>query len=199
MFKKSILSFFIILFFLILFITIFSIHSETFSGYTKSSNSEFIKDTSFHYSDNSIFSWPLFGYYNISSLFGYRISPTNGASTYHSGIDIPAPEKTNIYSICDGIVIYTGFYGSDGYAIIIQNENFIVIYGHVSPIFLVQKNQIIQENEKIGTVGPKYIDQDSDSQYTDSTGRKTNGATTGCHLHLTIKKDGKAVNPLNYL
>ena len=75
MFQKSITSFFIILFFLILFICIFSIHSETFSGYTKSSNSEFIEDSSFHYSENSIFSWPLFGYYNISSFFGYRISP----------------------------------------------------------------------------------------------------------------------------
>jgi len=29
-------------------------------------------------------------------------------------------------------------------------------------------------------------------------GNPTNGATTGCHLHLTIKKDGKAVNPLTY-
>lgn len=199
MFQKSITSFFIILFFLILFICIFSIHSETFSGYTKSSNSEFIEDSSFHYSENSIFSWPLFGYYNISSFFGYRISPTSGASAYHSGIDIPAPEKSNIYSICDGIVVYTGFYSSDGYTVIIQNENFIIIYGHVSPNFLVQENQIVQKNEKIGTIGPKYIDQNSNTTYTDSTGRKTNGATTGCHLHLTIKKDGNAVNPLNYL
>ena len=29
-------------------------------------------------------------------------------------------------------------------------------------------------------------------------GFPTNGVTTGCHLHLTIKKDGIAVNPLNY-
>lgn len=198
MFQKSITLFFIILFFLIIFILLFSSQSETFSGYTKSTNSEF-KDTSFHYNESSVFSWPLFGYYNISSNFGYRVSPTSGASTYHSGIDIPAPEGTNIYSICDGIVAYTGFYGSDGYTIIIQNNNYQVIYGHVSPSFLVYKNQIIQENEKIGTVGPKYIDQDSNSTYYDSTGRKTNGATTGCHLHLSIKKGGKAVNPLDYL
>ena len=199
MFQKSITSFFIILFFLILFICIFSIHSETFSGYTKSSNSEFIEDSSFHYSENSIFSWPLFGYYNISSFFGYRISPTSGASTYHSGIDIPAPEKSNIYSICDGIVVYTGFYGSDGYTIIIQNENFIIIYGHVSPNFIVYKNQLIKENEKIGTVGPKYIDSPENTKYFDSNGKKTNGATTGTHLHLTIKINGKIVNPLDYL
>ena len=199
MFKKSIVSFFIILFFLIIFIALFSNQSESFYGYTTSTDSEFLEDTSFHYNSDSVFSWPLFGYYNISSYFGYRTSPTTGASTYHSGVDIPANEGTNIYSICDGIVSFTGFYGANGYSIIIQNDNLQIIYGHVSPIFLVSKNQIIQENEKIGTVGPKYIDNDENSTYTDSTGRKTNGATTGCHLHLTIKKDGQAVNPLDYL
>ena len=30
-------------------------------------------------------------------------------------------------------------------------------------------------------------------------GNPTNGATTGPHLHLTIKKDGIAVNPLDYI
>lgn len=195
MFKKSISIFFIILFFLFFFISIFLNQGETFAGYT----AEYIQNNSFHYNENSIFSWPIFGYYNISSYFGYRNSPTNGASSYHSGIDIPAPEGTNIYSICDGKVIYTGFYGADGYTIIIQNNNYQIIYGHVSPEFLVSKNQIINENEKIGTIGPKYVSEDSESTYIDSSGRKTNGATTGCHLHLSIKKDGKVINPLDYL
>lgn len=36
------------------------------------------------------------------------------------------------------------------------------------------------------------------NQYHDSEGKPTNGATTGCHLHLGIRIDGKYVNPLNY-
>ena len=35
--------------------------------------------------------------------------------------------------------------------------------------------------------------------YTDSYGRPTNGATTGCHLHIGFRFDNKYVNPLDYL
>ena len=55
---------------------------------------------------------------------------------------------------------------------------------------------IVQMGSIIGNVGPKYVNKTQDNPYKDSSGRSTNGATTGCHLHLTIKKDGIAVNPL---
>lgn len=199
MFNKTLISFFIILFLLALFIAIFSNDSLTFSATT----SEFLEDTSFHYSSNAIFSWPVFGYYTISSSFGYRVSPTTGASTYHSGIDIPATEGTNIYSICSGTVTFTGFYGADGYSIFVESGNYKIIYGHVSPDYIVTVNQKVLENEKIGTVGPKYVESEENTKYFDSNGKKTNGATTGCHLHLSIyiKQNGSyvLVNPLDYL
>lgn len=98
-----------------------------------------------------------------------------------------------------GTVTFTGFYGADGYTIIIENSEIQVIYAHCSPKFIVRKNQKILKGEKIGEVGPMYVEAEENTKYFDSNGRKTNGALTGTHLHLTIKKDGTAVNPLDYL
>lgn len=47
---------------------------------------------SFTYS-SSKFTWPTPGYNTITSYFGYRTAPTSGASSYHSGIDIAAPNR----------------------------------------------------------------------------------------------------------
>ena len=43
---------------------------------------------------SSGFMWPIPGYTKITSYFGKRQSPTQGASSYHKGIDIGAPEGT---------------------------------------------------------------------------------------------------------
>ena len=98
-----------------------------------------------------------------------------------------------------GMLYLPDFTEQTGYTIIIENKNIQVIYAHVSPDFIVRKNQKILKGNKIGEVGPMYIDSSENTKYFDSNGRKTNGALTGTHLHITIKKDGIAVNPLDYL
>ena len=65
-------------------------------------------------------------------------------------------------------------------------------------ILLLKYGDIVEKNSLIGHVGPKYVYDVPNNPYKDSSGKPTNGASTGCHLHLTIKKDGKAVNPLDY-
>lgn len=79
-----------------------------------------------------------------------------------------------------------------------ESNNLIILYCHVSPNYIVIPNQHVSIGNIIGNVGPKNIYNIPNNPFTDSNGNPTNGATTGCHLHLTIKKDGIAVNPLNF-
>ena len=54
------------------------------------------------------YTWPLPGKTRISSYFGYRNLNLYGASNYHSGIDIPAPERHLLLSsICWHCDLYT--------------------------------------------------------------------------------------------
>lgn len=54
------------------------------------------------------------------------------------------------------------------------------------------------KDKLFGQVGPKNVYGVKGNPYFDSQGRPTNGATTGPHLHLGIRIDGKYRNPLNY-
>lgn len=147
------------------------------------------------------FMWPIPNYTNISSPFGMRTSPTAGASSYHSGIDIPAPEGTSLYAIADSTVIFASWGAGGGYTITLQltdYPNLKVSYCHVSPIMYVKKDDIVSKGTVIGTVGPKNVFGINNNPYKDASGNPTNGATTGCHLHFAIKNNKISVNPLNY-
>lgn len=81
------------------------------------------------------FLWPLPGYNYISSYFGKRTSPTLGASSYHSGIDIPAPEGTPIFAVCSGTVTFASWGAGGGYTMVVEDDSFSISYCHVSPNF----------------------------------------------------------------
>lgn len=82
---------------ILIFISIFTL---------KYSQSSFITSTDGTFNSNK-FNWPLPGNKNITSPFGPRKSPTGGASSYHSGLDIAASEGTPIYTCFPGKVIFT--------------------------------------------------------------------------------------------
>ena len=149
---------------------------------------------------NSNFAWPIPGYTAISSPFGKRTAPTSGASTFHKGTDIPAPEGTKLIATCEGEITFVGFLGGGGYTITVTNKDGVKIsYCHVSPNYIVAKGQQVEQGELIGNVGPKYVYGVVGNNYKDATGKPTNGATTGCHLHIGFRENGEYVNPMDYL
>lgn len=119
------------------------------------------------------FNWPLPGNNNITSPFGKRTSPTSGASSSHSGIDIAATEGTPIYSCFPGKVTFTGFKVAGGYSLTIENGNISASYCHLSPNYLYTTGQYIASNAIIAYVGPKNVYNVLGNPYKDSK-RKSN-------------------------
>lgn len=144
------------------------------------------------------FVWPLPGYTKISSYFGNRPSPTSGASSSHSGIDIPAPVGSKFIAVNDGEITFASFLGAGGYTITLSFDNLRVTYCHCDPNFIVTVGDFVKKGQVIGHVGPKNVYGVPGNQYIDSDGNPTNGATTGPHLHLGIRLNGAYQNPLNY-
>lgn len=162
---------------LTIFISIFFIPTTNYSSISFSTSTLQHASNLTNYSHS--FLWPTPGYSKITSNFGYRTAPTQGAGTYHGGIDIAAPQNSSIISIADGIVSFVGWYGANGYTIIItHSNNYKSTYGHVSPNFLVSLGDTVKKGDLIAKVGPKYVDKKSYTTYIDKNGKYTNGATT---------------------
>ncbi len=120
--------------------------------------------------------WPVSG--KISSPYGPRWG------RMHDGIDIPAPRGTPIRAAANGLIIASSpnlkGYGGYGKVVIIDHGKGIrTLYAHNSKN-RVRSGSCIRSGEIIGEVG--------------STGK-----STGNHLHFEVRKNGRPVNPLNYL
>ena len=123
--------------------------------------------------------WPCPVSYNITSPFGYRTSPTAGASSYHKGIDIGCPMNSQVLAAQSGTVIYAAYYGSGGNAVMIDHHNGMVTqYFHLSS-YAVSVGQTVTAGQVVA--------------YSGST-----GVSTGPHLHFGVMVNGGYVNPLSF-
>ncbi len=117
---------------------------------------------------------------NISSGFGNRVHPILGRSRFHAGVDFAAAYGSTIRAADSGRVIFAGWYGGYGQAVIIDHGGGLsTLYGHASRLF-VQEGQAIQQGQPIATVG-------------------STGLSTGPHLHFEVRQNGNPVNPAGYL
>lgn len=131
---------------------------------------------SFYNSSNgSAFSWPLdFSQIEISSDYGYR------GFSHHDGIDLPAPRKTPILAVSDGVVTVASRVKGYGKTVIIDHGAGIeTLYAHSSSL-VVSVGQKVQKGQIVALVG--------------ATGR-----ATGNHLHFEVRIRGESKDPLKYL
>jgi murein DD-endopeptidase MepM/ murein hydrolase activator NlpD len=126
--------------------------------------------------------WPTEG--QITSLFGYRFSPLrrdDGESgEFHPGIDIANSPDTLVYATADGTVLFSGWSHGYGNLVVIDHGYGIqTVYGHTSKA-LVKVGDRIGKGQVIAYMG-------------------TTGRSTGAHLHYEVRRQGRPVNPMQFL
>ena len=121
-------------------------------------------------------------YTMVTSPFGWRIHPISGVEKFHNGVDLwcMGIYGKPIYATREGVVSYTGWYGSGGWTVMVDHlDGFKSIYMHMTN-FIVSEGDFVMAGQVIGYVGDS-------------------GGTTGPHLHFEIRYNGAAVNPMNYI
>ena len=129
---------------------------------------------------NTKFIWPCPSSSRITSAFGGRESPTEGASSNHQGIDIGASTGSDIVAAADGVVTIATYSASAGnYVMLSHGGGVSTVYMHCSPLN-VSEGQSVTQGQVIAKVG-------------------STGYSTGPHLHFGIRSGGSYVNPSNYV
>ena len=123
--------------------------------------------------------WPVPGRYKITSTFGPRIHPITGLPGNHTGTDVAAPKGTAILAARGGVVTISTYNNSYGNYVVVQHDNGIAtLYAHMSSR-AVSEGQIVTQGQTLGYVG-------------------STGSSTGNHLHLEFRVNGKRQDALNY-
>lgn len=133
--------------------------------------------TSLQRAMGELFIWPLGGNYRITSRFGRRLDPFTGVPSSHTGIDLAIVQGTPIKAAMSGKIAVVGYTNVYGNYVIIDHENgYQTLYAHLQKPAPVKKGQRVAQGTRIGAVG-------------------NTGYSTGPHLHFTVYKNGKLVDP----
>jgi murein DD-endopeptidase MepM/ murein hydrolase activator NlpD len=120
-------------------------------------------------------------YRYISSGFSTRrLHPILKVNRPHLGIDYAAQHGTPVMVASGGVVTFVGWQGGHGKTVIVRHRNgYSTLYGHLSAYGAgIKKGKKVEQGEIVGRVG-------------------STGLSTGPHLHYTLMKNGKSIDPKN--
>ncbi len=116
----------------------------------------------------------------ISSYFGKRTDPFTGKPANHTGIDFAGKMGQEISAVADGVVTWSG--DRYGYGIMVEinhGNGYSTRYAHNSEN-LVAVGDEVRKGQQVALMG--------------ETGR-----ATGPNLHFEVLKNGRRVNPVNFI
>jgi murein DD-endopeptidase MepM/ murein hydrolase activator NlpD len=116
----------------------------------------------------------------VSSPFGPREDPITGEPAVHHGLDLAAPEGSEVHAALDGVVRTAGERGGYGLTVeLAHGQGLTTLYAHASEL-LVRDGERVTRGQVIARVG-------------------RSGRATGPHLHLEVRRENRPVDPVRAL
>lgn len=118
----------------------------------------------------------------VLSGYGMRRHPVLGYNRMHEGMDFRARRGTDVYATGDGVVKSSRRRGTYGLMLTIDHgHGYETRFAHLSSVAEgITPGTEVKRGQKIAQSG-------------------NSGVTSGPHLHYEIRKNGRAVDPLNYM
>ena len=115
----------------------------------------------------------------LTSAYGYRKDPVSNCTAFHNGIDLQCTHA-HVYAMLPGIIKKV-HYGNKGYGnyIVLEHGIFECLYGHLSMI-TVHEGDAVTAGTIVAISG-------------------NTGKTTGPHLHIRLRKEGRSVDPNRFV
>lgn len=111
----------------------------------------------------------------VTSAYGWRSDPLDGAPRFHAGVDLRAPAGSPVHAFMDGTVTFSGWRQGYGHLVEIAHDNGLVTrYGHNSQP-LVQAGQRVAAGAVVARSG-------------------SSGRSTGPHLHFEVRREGQPLD-----
>lgn len=112
----------------------------------------------------------------VTSGFGWRPDPFSGRVQFHAGADIRMAYGQDVAAVADGRVAFAGEQAGYGLTVVLDHDNGLQTrYGHLSRAS-VRTGDVVAGGQIIAQSG-------------------SSGRSTGPHLHVELRSDGKPVDP----